>query len=295
MPSYHQARFIEAALDSVLSQSWPHLELIVQDGGSTDGTQAILARKSADDPRLRWQSAPDKGPADAINQALTKVRGTLIGWLNSDDCYAHGAVERAVRAFEAHPHWMLCYGEGEHMDAGGQTLGRYPTLPTPLGASMGADPVPDKSAFQKGCFICQPTVFFKAVMPRLLGNLDTTLFAAFDFEYWLRVFNAFPGRIGYLPQVQARSRLHDDCITRSQRQRVALEGMQVLARHQGSAQGHWVLTYVSEQRQVGVSETVLQTELQTMLNTVKPWMAATEWRHLQDRLTHKHMPDPGSR
>lgn len=277
MPSFNQARFIEAALESVLQQSWQHVELIVQDGGSTDGTLEILAAHGAADARLRWTSMPDNGPADAINMALGKVRGTLIGWLNSDDTYASGAIQRAVEAFQQHPEWMLCYGEGEHIDAAGQPLGRYPTLPGP---EQGGG-VPDPRAFQQGCFICQPTVFFKTVMPRLLGKLDESLGASFDFDYWLRAFNAFPRRIGYLPRVQAHSRLHDDCITRNQRRRVALEGMQVLARHQGCAPAHWVLTFLYEQSQKGIALDDLAEDLATLLQEVKPLMQPAAWQALQ--------------
>jgi len=86
MPSLNQAAFIAAAVESVLSQSYPQLELIVGDGGSTDGTQAWLAQRQTQDARLRWFSEPDSGPADALNKLLRQAKGTLIGWLNSDDC-----------------------------------------------------------------------------------------------------------------------------------------------------------------------------------------------------------------
>ena len=123
-------------------------------------------------------------------------------------------------------------------------------------------------------------MFFKAVMPRLIGTLDTTLGASFDFDYWLRAFNAFPERIGYLPHRQAQSRLHDDTITQRQRKRVALEGMQVLARHQGSAPGHWILTYLEEQRRASASEQGIKEELETLLVHIRPWMQQDEWNAL---------------
>ena len=79
MPSMNQVAFIAAAVDSVLSQNHGNLELIVADGGSTDGTQAWLAQRQAQDTRLRWVSEPDGGPADALNKALRMVRGMIIG------------------------------------------------------------------------------------------------------------------------------------------------------------------------------------------------------------------------
>lgn len=285
MPSFNQAEFIGTAIDSVLHQSWPSIELIVQDGGSTDATPAILAQRAKADARLRWASQPDDGPADALNRALASTRGTLIGWLNSDDTYAAGAIHRAVNAFHQHPDWMLCYGEGEHINAQGERLGRYPSWPTPKAPG----PVPGPEAFQEGCFICQPTAFFKAVMPRLLGPLDTRLGASFDFDYWLRAFNAFPGRIGYLPRVQAHSRLHPACITHNQRRRVALEGMQLLARHQGSAPGHWLLSYRREQHLAGADPHALNEEMAQLLAQVRDWMTPEGWHALAEAL--KHPPD----
>jgi glycosyltransferase involved in cell wall biosynthesis len=98
MPSLNQAEFIVSAVQSVLSQSYGHLELIVADGGSTDGTLALLQQQQGLDSRLRWMSEPDTGPADALNKALRRARGTIVGWLNSDDLYAEGAIDRAVQA-----------------------------------------------------------------------------------------------------------------------------------------------------------------------------------------------------
>ncbi len=236
MPSLNQAAFIEAAIDSVLQQDYPHIELIVSDGGSTDGTLEILRRKQAADPRLQWNSEEDSGPADALNKGFAKVRGTIIGWLNSDDLYTEGAISRAVGSLNAAPDSLMTYGHGQHIDGSGAFISDYPTLPpdTPV------------EKFADGCFICQPTVFFKRSMRVILGELDTRLKAPFDFDYWLRAFLSFPGRIQFVDKVQAYSRLHDSCITQRMRRTVAVEGMQVIARHLGHAPGHWLLTYINE-------------------------------------------------
>jgi glycosyltransferase involved in cell wall biosynthesis len=210
MPTLNQAGFIEAAVASVLGQSWRNLELVVMDGGSSDNTLALLESLASHDTRLRYYSRPDNGPAQALNRALAQARGTIIGWLNSDDLYTHEAVARAVAFLQATPDALMVYGEGEHIDREGRLLEPYPTLPasTPVGT------------FNKGCFICQPTVFFRRTMSLLLGP--------------------------YIDQVQAQSRLYDGTITMQQRRQVALEGVQVLHRHLGAAPKEWLLTYVDE-------------------------------------------------
>ncbi|MGV3654289.1 MAG: glycosyltransferase family 2 protein [Noviherbaspirillum sp.] len=237
MPSFNQASFIEAAARSALEQDYPSLELVVADGGSTDGTVACLQALQAEfGPRLRWVSEKDAGPANAVNKALSMAAGGIIGWLNSDDLYGSGAVSRAVAFLEANPDMVKVYGEGEHIDAGGRTLNSYPTLPPSAGIA----------AFQDGCFICQPTVFLRREVFAEVGSLDEGIATAFDFELWLRAFRRFAGRIGHIAQVQAYSRLHADCITQRLRRQVAVDGVTVLARHFGKAPVHWVLTYLDE-------------------------------------------------
>ena len=81
-PSLNQGRFIEAAIESVLSQDYPRIEYIVIDGGSSDGTLDILARYGE---RVAWVSEPDRGQSHAINKGFRRARGDVLAWLNSDD------------------------------------------------------------------------------------------------------------------------------------------------------------------------------------------------------------------
>ena len=281
MPSFNQAQFIEEALNSILNQSWQRIEVIVQDGGSTDGTQALLSKKSNQDKRLRWVSEPDKGPSDALNKALDKVRGTYIGWLNSDDCFTQGAIERVMNAFQDHPEWILCYGQGQYIDESGKFMHLYKTLPKL------ADPkpqVPDPSLFQQGCFICQPTVYFKRTLITMLGKLNSDIKASFDFDYWLRAFKAFPGRIGYIAYIQASSRLHENTITYEQRQRVAVEGIKLLSAHQGKAQSHWIENYLHEQLQRGRDKQDLHLEVKELVPTLLPYLPDSQQANLQQTI-----------
>lgn len=238
MPSFNQAAFIERSVHSVFEQADDIcLELIVMDGGSTDETQAILERLSQKyGSRIRWSSEPDRGPAHAVNKAMSMARGEIIGWLNSDDLYAPGAVSRAVEAIRSNPGWLMVYGHGEHIDEDDQPLGPYPTLKPEVGLG----------AFADGCFICQPTVFLRKSAVEAVGPLDESLKTAFDFEWWLRMFSRNPERIGFVNALQAQSRLHVACITLGQRQSVIGEGMKLLARYLGAAPLHWFKTYVTD-------------------------------------------------
>ena len=274
----NQPKFIDAAITSVLTQNYPNLELIVADGGSSHDTLDILAARQQKDRRLRYFSRPDRGPAHALNDAMALVRGTVIGWLNSDDLYASGAIERSIKALAEQPSLLMVYGHGKHVDENGHQLGDYPTLP----------PTTPVLKFNEGCFICQPTMFFRRSARIVLGTLDEKLKAAFDFEYWLRAFCNFPDRIGFIDDVQAMSRLHDDCITIRMRRTVALEGMQVLARHLGSAPKEWLLTYANEllaQDPLDCGVENIREHLRTTADIAAAWMTQQEQRALSSALT----------
>jgi hypothetical protein len=267
MPTRNQAAFLESAIRSVLDQ--PEVEeLVVADGASSDGTPELLSTLAAAYPgRLLWLSEPDSGPADAVNRAVARARGKLIGWLNSDDLYLPGAAARALQAFAARPELMLVYGEGEHVDAQGAPLGRYPTLGPEAPLTTWAD----------GCPVCQPTAFFRREALLALGGLDTALRTAFDYEFWLRVWKAHPGRIGFVPQLQARSRLHAAGITLRLREQVALEGLQVVHRHLGPAPAHWLLTHAGEalaRCPFEASPDALRARLLALAERARGWMVA---------------------
>jgi glycosyltransferase involved in cell wall biosynthesis len=237
MPSFQHGEFIEAACRSVLEQSYRALRLFVIDGGSTDGSHQTLEKLQREfGGRLHWISERDSGPANAINKAIKAAEGAIIGWLNADDLYADGCVQAIVDYFGARSDLVMAYGEAGNIDVGGNVIGRYPTLP----------PTVPIAAFQKGCFICQPTVFMRRDLLDILGPLDESLKTAFDFELWLRIFRNFPRQVGYIDRVQAFTRIHAQTITANQRRAVACEGVRVLARHLGTAETHWIQSYLTE-------------------------------------------------
>lgn len=272
MPSYNQGTFIESSVGSVLKQDYQHVELIVQDGGSADSTIYVLEQVSLNDTRLQLASKRDAGPADAINKAFSKVRGEIIGWLNSDDLYCADTIAKVVQAFDQNPDWIMCYGHGEHIDAFDKVLGRYPTQKPEVGLD----------GFSSGCFICQPTVFFKTPMLTLLGNLDASLKTAFDYDFWMRAFKAFPDRIGFIDDVLAQSRLHEDCITQRMRETVALEGLALGQRHLGRAQMHWAVTYLEElRRELPRGSEDFQARATEFLEQAGQYLAAAELNTLR--------------
>src|SRR3989344_6126325 len=113
IPSYNKASYIEATLHSIINQGYPNLEVIIQDGGSTDGSVEIIKRYAKKFPKIiQWVSKKDKGQVDAINAGLKKSSGEILTYMNADDVYKNGALLEVGKQFTKQPNilWMTGYG-----------------------------------------------------------------------------------------------------------------------------------------------------------------------------------------
>jgi glycosyltransferase involved in cell wall biosynthesis len=102
-PVYNGERFIEGCLRSVISQNCPEVEHLIIDGGSTDRTLQIVKRYAQWNPHLRWVSKKDRGQSSAMNKGIVLARGKVVGFLNYDDYYQPGVLNRVLEIFETLP------------------------------------------------------------------------------------------------------------------------------------------------------------------------------------------------
>lgn len=169
MPSYNSARFIERSLLSVLNQDWPNIELIVIDGGSTDGTQAIIERYS--DRIDYFETAPDRGQSDALNKGYARATGDIYGWLNADDLYVDEAFRRAARALRD-PRKRMVYGDWLTIDAEDEVIFRHVALPPSLPRLI-AD----------GLQFNLQSLFWRADVHEKAGPFDIRLHRTMDYDF----------------------------------------------------------------------------------------------------------------
>jgi glycosyltransferase involved in cell wall biosynthesis len=228
-PSFNQARYIDATIRSVLEQDYPHVEYIIVDGGSTDGTPEVI-QKYAD--RLAWWvSEPDRGQTDAINKGFARARGEVLAWLNSDDTYQPGALRAAVEALQAHPEAAMVYGDANYIAEDGRVIGRFPAAQT------------DFRRLRHGyVHIPQQSAFWRAAYWRQVGPLDPSFYFAMDYDLWVRMSALAP--LVYVPgQVWANFRLHSGAKTIDADDRCWPEMLRVHRRLGGSPLAPIVLKY----------------------------------------------------
>ena len=118
--SFNQARFLERALVSVISQDYDDIEYIVVDPGSTDGSREIIWRHRSELAQVVLE--PDNGPADGLNRGFGLATGDILAYVNADDALLPGAVREAVDFLSANPDVDVVYGDGYMVDGDGNVM-----------------------------------------------------------------------------------------------------------------------------------------------------------------------------
>jgi glycosyltransferase involved in cell wall biosynthesis len=212
--SYNSAAYLEKAILSVAAQDYPHIEHLVIDGGSKDGTLELLRRYS---DRVTWVSEPDRGQSHALNKGWSRAHGEILGWLDADNVYEPTAVSEAVALLKRRTDVGMVYGGVRDVDEQGTVVREY--MPPDFTLS-------DFLLFPEFNFIPPSSVFMRRDALLRAGLLDIELHYTMDFDLWIRM--GLATTIIRAPRFWSKFLLRDTSKTGSEMSRFGWDILRVL-------------------------------------------------------------------
>jgi glycosyltransferase involved in cell wall biosynthesis len=195
IPVYNGANYLGEAVESVFSQTYPNIEVILVDDGSKDNTWELI--QSYGD-RVRGVRKENGGVASALNAGIRGARGDCVAWLSHDDLFYPQKIERQVGFLLDHPEFGACYTDFEIIDAQHKrlTIYRAPWYPS---AEL-------PRRFLRDMHINGSTILFRKSCLEEAGWFNENLAHTQDMDMWLRFSERSP--IGHLGEVLLKSRSH---------------------------------------------------------------------------------------
>ena len=207
VPIYNTARFLPAALDSLIAQDHEHWEGLLWDDGSTDGSSEIVADYARRDPRLRvLGNGRNNGVSIGSAAALAEARGEYVAVLDSDDMLEPDALSSMLAFMSEHPQLGMAYSQYVEIDEGGKLLGLGKRFLKPYSSHQ--------------LLVDFMTYHFRLIRAdayRTVGGIDAAMPVSPDYDLCLRLSERFD--IGYLPKPLYRYRLRGDSISHGSRLR----------------------------------------------------------------------------
>jgi glycosyltransferase involved in cell wall biosynthesis len=211
-PSYNQGQFVERTVRSVLFQDYPNIEYIFMDGGSTDGTMAAVA------PYLHrfgyWCSKRDEGQAAAVHDGLEKASGDIMGYLNSDDLLAPGAITKVVNYFRNHPEVDAVYSHRVFIDEN-DVINRISLLPPHSNYLV-----------SRWDWLPQETCFWRRGLFEQAGNVDPRMAFALDYDLFVRFMRK--GKLARMNAFLGAFRWHEDSKSATQFETVGRTEIEII-------------------------------------------------------------------
>jgi len=177
IPSFNQVKFLTSALDSLKLQNYENLEVIVVDGGSTDGTIEML--KNSSDIVSIWISEKDNGQTQALNKGFRLAAGNIFGWLNCDERYFPGTLITVANLFVKEKGLDILFGNRIVVDKTGKEIERQKAVPMH----------PFKYALYAAGLLFSDATFWSNELHKKTGKLDEELCRKYgmDFDWFFRM------------------------------------------------------------------------------------------------------------
>lgn len=215
IPSHNCREYIGQAISSVLAQSCRGLEIILVDDGSTDDTAAALPSL----PFLRYLRRERGGPSAARNSGLRAARGRYVAFLDADDVWEPGSLDRRLAFARSHPDVGLVFGDASFFDDGGPLRASHLAPKSVFRRVPSWEPEPHCHLFQRSVadelmaepFIATNTVVIRHDCLGEAGLFDESMWIGEDIDLWYRVARRFP--VGYLDEIVARCRTRPGSVT----------------------------------------------------------------------------------
>jgi glycosyltransferase involved in cell wall biosynthesis len=183
IPSYNKVKYIQKTLDSIVNQNYKNIEVIIQDGGSTDGTLEVIKRFANKYPKqIKLESKKDGGQLNAINMGLKKAKGDIVTYINADDIYENGAFESVVGYYLENPNALWFAGKSIVINDNDAEIAKFATIYKNFLLKLNS-----RTNLLIVNYLMQPSVFLTKTAIKKYGQFTGTKNFVMEYDMWLKI------------------------------------------------------------------------------------------------------------
>lgn len=191
LPVYNGGQLLNAAIESILQQTYPQFELIIVDDGSTDGTPALVDDWARRDSRIRVIHQANQKIPRTLNNGFAHAEGEYLTWTSADNNLHRDFLEKMVGFMAGHPRVALCYANMRLIDETGAPIRQNSWYPAPDDPSVVCLPEALLRLNSHPENLIGAAFMYRRVLPALIGGYDPALYTVEDYDYWLRISDFF--------------------------------------------------------------------------------------------------------